>query len=63
MKLIPQAFLDALNRVLNRDSKEAIRLLHKIEADPDGAADKILHQLGTATQPIRLRPEFPVTPE
>ena len=54
MKTITQTFIDALNSVLNRESKEAVRLLEKIESDPEGTADKILHQLGSTTQPIRL---------
>jgi hypothetical protein len=54
MKDIPQKFLEALQNLLNKDSKEAERLASKLETDPDKCAEIISHQLGSQTGPIKF---------
>jgi|LakMenEpi03Aug12_release.lakeMendotaPanAssembly.Ray.scaffolds.fasta_scaffold5029521_1 hypothetical protein len=54
MKDIPQKFLDALKKMLNKDNKEAERLASKLETDPDKSAELVSHHLGSQTGPIKL---------
>ena len=53
MKELPQKFLQALCSAINKDTKASQRIVQKIEEDPEGAASKIEHLLGSDT--VRLR--------
>jgi len=54
MKDIPQKFLDSLKSLLNNGSKEANRLIDKLENEPDVSAAKVEHLLGSQTGPIKF---------
>ena len=54
MKNIPQKFLDSLRSLLNNGSKEANRLIDKLENEPDASAAKVEHLLGSQTGPIKF---------
>jgi hypothetical protein len=54
MKDIPQKFLESLRSLLNNGSKEANRLIDKLENEPDASAAKVEHLLGSQTGPIKF---------
>lgn len=54
MKDIPQKFLESLRSLLNNGSKEANRLIDKLENEPDVSAAKVEHLLGSQTGPIKF---------
>jgi hypothetical protein len=54
MKDIPTKFINALKNLINKDSKEAERLIKKLQDEPEKSAETISHHLGSQTGPIKL---------
>ncbi len=54
MKDIPTKFINALKNLLNKDSKEAERLIKKLQEEPEKSAELVSHHLGSQTGPIKL---------
>lgn len=54
MKQLPQKFLDALKNLLLKEDKQVDRMLEKMNNEPDKCAERIVHDLGSQTGPIKF---------
>jgi len=55
MKQLPEKFLNALKNLLSKDDEHSKRFIQKVEENPEKTAQRVYNDLGSKTQPIKLR--------